>query len=124
MAARRLSCMLDDAWKLGRRSAAFADSRGCKIISMLLRLAESESFSEQWQSAGLTSISARRIAPSLLESDVANRRDLERITSSIGPIAESRREMRRPRVALKSWIWRAWERNGQQFALTWTAYCH
>ncbi|WP_085033611.1 T-DNA border endonuclease subunit VirD1 [Ensifer aridi] len=99
MTAEYLPDLFDNVSRRGRRRAAVVDPSGYKIVSVRLRLAEFESFSEQSQAAGLTNnmalrIAARRIA-GFLEIDAETRQNLQRITDSIGQIAEALIDMRR-----------------------------
>ncbi|MPR11048.1 T-DNA border endonuclease subunit VirD1 [Microvirga tunisiensis] len=99
MTARNLPGLFDNAPIRGSRRAAVADPNGYKIISVRLRLAEFESFSEQSRAFGLTSnlalrIAVRRIA-GFLEIDAETRQNLQEITNSIGQIAETLTDMSR-----------------------------
>ncbi|RWA98659.1 MAG: T-DNA border endonuclease VirD1 [Mesorhizobium sp.] len=89
--------LFNDASLRRRRSAEIVDPLGYKIVSVRLRLAEFECFSEQLQALGLTSnlalrIAARRIA-GFLEIDADTRQNLQEITSSIGQIADALNDM-------------------------------
>ncbi|MEI8703366.1 MAG: T-DNA border endonuclease VirD1 [Mesorhizobium sp.] len=91
--------LFDDASIRRRRSVAIVDPLGYKIVSVRLRSAEFESFSEQSRALGLTSnlalrIAARRIA-GFLEIDADTRQNLQEITSSIGQIADALNDMSR-----------------------------
>ncbi|MBY3027486.1 T-DNA border endonuclease subunit VirD1 [Rhizobium leguminosarum] len=91
--------LFSDAPVRRRRSAAIVDPLGYKIVSVRLRSAEFESFSEQLLTLGLTSnlalrIAVRRIA-GFLEIDAYTRQDLQEITSSIGQIADALNDMSR-----------------------------
>ncbi|TIL22198.1 MAG: type IV secretion system protein VirD [Mesorhizobium sp.] len=99
MTARNFPGLFDAVPKRGRGRAAFADSSSYKIVSVSLRLAEFESFSEQSRAFGLTTNLALRIAVrrvgSFLEIDAEIRQNLQKITNSIGQIAEALRDMSR-----------------------------
>ncbi|MGX5805122.1 T-DNA border endonuclease subunit VirD1 [Bradyrhizobium sp. Arg314] len=97
--AETIPGLFDDARARKRRRAAFADSSGYKIVSVRLRSAEFECFSEQSRAFGLTNnlalrIAIRRIA-GFLEIDTKTRCNLQDITDSIGQIAEALRVLHR-----------------------------
>ncbi|MER8576693.1 T-DNA border endonuclease subunit VirD1 [Mesorhizobium sp. M1409] len=99
MTEENLPNLFDDASICRRRSSAIVDPLGYKIVSVRLRSAEFESFSEQVRALGLTRnlalrIAARRIA-GFLESDADTRQNLQEITSSIGQIADALSDMSR-----------------------------
>lgn len=76
-----------------RDGASPSDSEGYKVVSIRLRMAEFESFSERATSLGLTSnlalrIAARRIA-GFLEIDRDLRRQLEEIVGMIGELSRA-----------------------------------
>jgi len=76
-----------------RDGASPDDSDGYKVVSIRLRMAEFESFSERATSLGLTSnlalrIAARRIA-GFLEIDRDVRRQLDEIVGMIGDISRT-----------------------------------
>lgn len=89
--------LFDDSFIRRRGSVAIVDPLGYKVVSVRLRSAEFESFSEQSRALGLTSnlalrIAARRIA-GFLEIDADTRQSLQKITNSIGQIADALNDM-------------------------------
>lgn len=96
---QNLPIFFEESLVTQKRRAVFDDPVGYRIVSVRLRCAEFESFSEQVRAFGLTNnlalrIAARRIA-GFLEVDAETRRNLHAITNHIGQMAEALNDLSR-----------------------------
>ncbi|WP_108523219.1 T-DNA border endonuclease subunit VirD1 [Bradyrhizobium algeriense] len=120
-----MSHSIDDAPSSKRGSAAITAQSGYRIISVRLRAAEFDTFSQQLRVLGMTNslalrIAVRRIA-GFIEIGAETRNDLRAITSHIGNIAQTLRELSRVANRDATFDIERFERHRQHFGQEFSA---